>query len=95
MHAEIVKLIAEEQLSPMQITVLVCGQPKNQYYKLLEKMPLPQSIPWCVEDAAHTMGVRVDTVKRFKGLEFDAVFFCNLLKSVRCFMWVFRGRNQG
>ncbi len=74
LHAAIVRLIDKEALSPEQIAVLVCGEPKEQFYRALDGRPLPHGARWALEGVAADRGVRVDTVRRFKGLEADVVF---------------------
>lgn len=73
-HAAVVKLLTQEGLLPTQIAVLVCGQPKESYFEQLRTKPLPRSVSWSIEAPAVAQGVRVDTVRRFKGLEADVVF---------------------
>ncbi len=73
-HASIVNMIAKEGVNPSQIAVLVCGQPKSAYFESITKLPLPHGASWSIEAPATASGVRVDTVKRFKGLEADIVF---------------------
>jgi superfamily I DNA/RNA helicase len=77
-HAAVVGLIDKEKVEASQISVMVCGQPKEQFYKLLEAAPLPRGSRWVVEGAAADRGVRLETVRRFKGLEADIVFLWGL-----------------
>ncbi len=73
-HAAIVRLLVQEKVEPRQIAVLVCGQPKCAYYDALKDKALPRGVAWSFEGAAVATGLRVDTVRRFKGLEADIVF---------------------
>lgn len=73
-HAAIVALIDRESVDASQIAVVVCGEPKETYYQAVERMPLPRGSRWVVEGAAADKGVRLETVRRFKGLEADVVF---------------------
>jgi hypothetical protein len=73
-HAAVLKLVTQERLQPMQVAILVCGQPKESYFEQLRRKPLPRGIEWSIEAPAVAQGVRVDTVRRFKGLEADVVF---------------------
>lgn len=73
-HAAIVGLISREGVTPGQIAVLVCGEPKQSFYESLKATSLPQRSQWIVEGAAADVGVRLETVRRFKGLEADVVF---------------------
>ena len=77
-HAAIVGLIDGDALSPSQIVVLICGEPKATFYDALQGRPLPRGSAWVVEGAAADAGVRLDTVRRFKGLEADVVFLWGL-----------------
>jgi hypothetical protein len=65
--------ITEEKLDPEQITVLVAKQPKAALYELLSQQALPGSVSWAFEEHGRRRTVLVDTVKRFKGLEAEAV----------------------
>jgi superfamily I DNA and RNA helicase len=65
--------ITEEKLDPEQITVLVAKQPKVAFYELLSQQALPGSVSWAFEEHGRRRTVLVDTVKRFKGLEAEAV----------------------
>jgi len=76
-HQYAAKLLLKEKLNSRSIAVLVCGQPKADYYAL-RRMPLPNGIPWSVEGGVSDPGVRLDTVRRFKGLEADFVFLWGL-----------------
>ena len=73
-HSAIVRLLTQEQVEPRQIAVLVCGQPKGVYFDSLEGKVLPKGVYWSFEGSAISAGIRVDTVRRFKGLEADIVF---------------------
>lgn len=73
-HASIVHMLANEGVSATQIAVLVCGQPKSSYFDALSEKPLPRGSNWSIEAPAVATGVRIDTVRRFKGLEADIVF---------------------
>lgn len=73
-HAAVVELISRQGLEPNQIAVLVCGEPKQEFYSLLQGLPLPGGSQWITEGAAADQGVRLDTVRRFKGLEADVVY---------------------
>lgn len=73
-HASIVNLISKEGILPSQVAVLVCGQPKAAYFDVISQKPLPRGSSWSIEGPAAANGVRIDTVRRFKGLESDIVF---------------------
>lgn len=72
--ARVVQLLDREDLRATQIAILVCGEPKANYYSLLKGHSLPRQGNWVVEGVAADRGVTVDTVRRFKGLEADVVF---------------------
>lgn len=74
LHAAIVNLLVQERVHPRQIGVLVCGQPKEAFMSALRGRPLPRGVAWSFEGPALADGIRVDTVRRFKGLEADVVF---------------------
>jgi superfamily I DNA and RNA helicase len=65
--------LAEEKLEPEQIAVLIAKQPKSVLYELLSQQDLPGNVAWAFEEHGRRRTVLVDTVKRFKGLEADAV----------------------
>ena len=73
-HAAVVALLDKEKVEPQRIAVLVCGEPKEQFYQAIERTPLPRGCRWVVEGAAADRGVRLETVRRFKGLEADIVY---------------------
>ncbi len=77
LQTRVVQLLDEQGLGPSQVAVLICGEPKDSFVGLL-KSPLPRGVKWLVEGPAGGTGVRVDTVKRFKGLEADVVFLWGL-----------------
>jgi hypothetical protein len=74
LYAAIVRLLNQEGVVAGQIAVLVCGQPKEAYFEQLRGRPLPKGVSWSEEAPAVAKGLRVDTVRRFKGLEADIVF---------------------
>jgi len=74
LHAAIVNLLVQEKVHPRQIGVLVCGQPKEVFISALRGKPLPRGTAWAIEAPALSDGLRIDTVRRFKGLESDVVF---------------------
>ena len=72
---EITNLITKEKVSPNSISILLLnGKSKQNYYNVLEKMPLPKPNKWCIEWIQGESDILVDTVMRFKGLESDIVF---------------------
>jgi hypothetical protein len=73
-HSLIVNLLSKEGILPSQVAVLVCGQPKSSYFDAICQKPLPRGASWSIEGPAASNGVRLDTVRRFKGLEADIVF---------------------
>lgn len=73
-HARVVALLDIEKVGAGQVAVVICGEPKERYYALLEATSLPQGTRWVVEGAASDHGVRIETVRRFKGLEADVVY---------------------
>lgn len=78
LQAAIVKLLVDEKVSPTNITVLVAGDTKEAYYDLLKSQTLPNGVQWSVEKHDVINGVKVDTVKRFKGLESTILFLWGL-----------------
>lgn len=77
-HAAVVNLLNREKVDAQRIAVLVCGEPKEAFYRAIERMPLPRACRWVVEGAAADRGVRLETVRRYKGLEADVVFLWGL-----------------
>lgn len=78
-HAEIVDLIAKENVPVSDITVLVAdGLHKQAYYDELIKKPLPRPNTWTIESVRKGNEVLIDTVKRFKGLESAVIFLLGL-----------------
>ncbi len=73
-HAELVRLLVDEELSPNQIVILLLGYPKKDYYQALSALPLPRGIVWSQERHHIDDSILVDTVKRFKGLEAPVLF---------------------
>lgn len=73
-HAEILRLLQQEQVPPEQITVLVATSSKEAYYRELTTHPLPKGSVWAIESHAQTNSVLVETAPRFKGLESAIVF---------------------
>lgn len=67
------RLITSEQLQPSDITLLVLGEPKESYYRKLEQHMLGNGVTWCIEGQVSSHQLRVDTVRRFKGLESPVV----------------------
>lgn len=78
LHARVTQLLDREGLQAEQIAILVCGEPKSAYYSLIQSLSLPGRTKWAVEGVAADKGVRVDTVRRFKGLEAEFVFLWGL-----------------
>ncbi len=74
LHSAIVRLLTRDSVRPFQLAVLVCGEPKADYYAALKGLPLPARGVWEFEGSAVSGNLRVDTVRRFKGLEADLVF---------------------
>lgn len=74
-HGEIVNLIANEYVSPGDITILVIDNyNKKTYFDSLSNLPLPASASWLEEDIKSSNNVLLETVHRFKGLESQIVF---------------------
>jgi hypothetical protein len=73
-HSAVVNLITKEGVDPNQIAVTVCGEPQERYIESLVRTTLPHGARWVVKGAAADRGVRLETVRRFKGLEADVVF---------------------
>jgi hypothetical protein len=65
----------DEDLAPNEIVVLVAKQQKDQLYSLLKEFELPGNVNWAFEEHGMRKTVLVDTVRRFKGLEAEAVVF--------------------
>jgi hypothetical protein len=74
LHAAVVDLLVKQGLEPSQIAVLVCGEPKETFFRALTGKPVPKGTKWLVEGNIADRGIRLETVKRFKGLEADVVF---------------------
>jgi hypothetical protein len=74
LHTAVVDLIAKQGLEPSQIGVLICGEPKEMFFRVLRAKPVPKGANWLVEGSVTDRGIRLETVKRFKGLEADVVF---------------------
>lgn len=70
----ITELIIKEHLAPESIGVLVAGQPKEQFYDLLKEEILPKKVKWSREEHFQKNSILMDTVRRFKGLEREAIF---------------------
>ena len=82
-HAKLIVLLREERVDAAQIAVLVCGQPKDEYFDALVALPLPQGISWVTDSTAARHDpdfpeIRINTVRRFKGLEAAVVFLWGL-----------------
>ncbi len=73
LHALVVSLIKEEKISAESIAVLVPSRDHLGFYSLLEGRPLPRPCGWAIEGYGIPDGVRVDTWRRFKGLEASIV----------------------
>jgi superfamily I DNA/RNA helicase len=72
---EITNLIANENMSPGDISVLILyPRGKNNKSDLLISEPLPGSANWLVERFQGEDEVLIDTVSRYKGLESEIVF---------------------
>jgi hypothetical protein len=65
--------LINEKLDPEEIVVLVAKQPKSRLYELLSTEELTGNIEWAFETHGKRRTILVDTVKRFKGLEAQAV----------------------
>ena len=75
---EIGKLLDDQGIEENQVAVLIGGTNKDAFYSELEDTHLPSGHQWNIEGSAESTGVRVDTVKRFKGLEADIVYLWEL-----------------
>lgn len=75
---EIERLISKERVLPTSIVVLVCGEPKSNYYDVIKNLGKSSVVNWVIEGETVKNGVRLDTVRRFKGLEADYVFLWGL-----------------
>lgn len=51
------------------VILIVDGTNKENYYRTIEKIPLPLGLQWSFEDHGACQSVLVETVSRFKGLE--------------------------
>ena len=67
-------LLTRHQVTPRDVAVLVMGTPKAFYYEELQSHQLPKPGSWSTETTPTDEGVRLDTVRRFKGLEAAFVF---------------------
>lgn len=77
-HALVSRLIAEERIAAHEIAVVVPGLGHEDYYSLLRDLSLPRPCGWSFEKHSVKDGVRVDTWKRFKGLEATILIFWGL-----------------
>jgi hypothetical protein len=78
-NARIVELIARENVSPVDIAVLIGDAlHKADYYGVLKKYPLPKPAVWAEEDYRREKSVLIDTIQRFKGLESAVVILWGL-----------------
>ena len=78
-NAKIVDLIARQDVSPGNITVLIGDAiHKADYYAALRKFPLPKPAVLLEESSPHENSVLIDTVQRFKGLESTVVILWGL-----------------
>lgn len=78
-NARIVDLIANENVTPGDIVVLIGdGLHKADYYGMLKKLSLPIPAVWAEEGYPHENSVRIDTIYRFKGLESAVVILWGL-----------------
>jgi len=69
-NAKIVDLIANQRVSPGDITILIADAlHKSEYYHLLTRLPLPKPATWLEEGIRGEDTVLIDTIQRFKGLE--------------------------
>ena len=73
--SQVTSWLIDEDLAPNEIVVLVGKQQKDQLYSLLKKFELPGNVKWAFEEHGKRKTVLVDTVRRFKGLESEAVVF--------------------
>ena len=72
---EITNLIANENVSPGDISVLILDpRGKKNKSDLLISEPLPDPYDWIVKHFQGNNQVLIDTVKRYKGLESEIVF---------------------
>ncbi len=74
LHAQLVKFIHEEKVSPESITILIIQGPAKAYYDLLKPYPLPNNIKLSFERHGEKNSILIDTAKRFKGLESSIIF---------------------
>ena len=71
---EISKLLAFEGVKENQVAILVGSKNKKIYYDYLSTTKLPTGYKWNVEGPAESSGVRVNTIRKFKGLEADIIY---------------------
>lgn len=77
--AKIVNLISRHSVAPEDITVLVAdAYRKADFYRNLQRLPLPRPATWLEEGGRRPGAVLMDTVQRFKGLESSVVFLWGL-----------------
>lgn len=77
--SRIVDLIARQDVSPGDITVLVADAlRKADYYASLRRLPLPKPAVWLEEGIRDSNTVLLDTIQRFKGLESPVVILWGL-----------------
>lgn len=78
-HAKIVDLIARQEVSAGDITVLISdAMRKADYYASLKRLPLPKPVRWLEEGTRNSNTVLIDTIRRFKGLESSVVILWGL-----------------
>jgi superfamily I DNA/RNA helicase len=72
----VTRLIIEEKVRPIDIAVLIVGDPKQPIYDAITRQPLPRGSKWGIELHRLHDAISVDTVARYKGLEAAVVFLC-------------------
>lgn len=78
-NALIVDLVAKQEVSPGDITVLIAdAMHKAEYYAALRRLPLPRPASWLEEGVRGPNTVLIDTIQRFKGLESPIVILWGL-----------------
>jgi len=74
LHSHLTDLLVKDEVEPSNICVLVPSQDAEQHISLLLSKPLPNGVEWSKKEMGHRDKVRIETVKRFKGLEATYIY---------------------
>jgi len=78
LHSEIVSLLTKQDVTPDDIAILIPGQSQDIFIDNLKKKPLPRGVHWAFGQRGEPNSIVVETVRRFKGLEKQIVFWAGL-----------------